>query len=161
MDVEQQVCLLQQPIAKTLLAGVHRNREEQPVRMLISGRRADGRAALALFLEHRPSLEVVAEAADVQTLLTRAEATQPDMVLLDWDLCDRPLEDLVSALHQLESRPGVILTNAAPESKQEALDAGAGAFVARGEDPRSLLLAIEKVRLERQEQWATRRMTPA
>ena len=87
---------------------------EQPVRILISGRRANMRAALELYLQHKPRLDVVAEAADIPILLARSEATQPDVVLLDWDLCDRLLEELVSALHQLESRPGVILTNAAP-----------------------------------------------
>ena len=134
---------------------------EQPVRILISGRRAGGRAALELYLRHKPDLDVVAKAADVRTLLARAEATQPDVVLLDWNLCDRPLEELVSALHHLENRPGVILTNAAPEAKTTALAAGAGAFVARGQDPKSLLLAIETIRIQREEQWATRPTTSA
>ena len=131
------------------------------MRILISGRRASGRAALELYLQHRPGTDVVVKAADAQTLLARAKASQPDVVLLDWDLCDRPLKELVSALHQLDSRPGVILTNATPGSKQVALAAGAGAFVARGQDPKSLLLAIETIRIQRKEQRATRPMTPA
>lgn len=121
------------------------------MRILISGRRANGRAALELYLQNQQQLDVVAEAGGVQTLLARALATQPDVVLLDWNVCDRPLEDLVSALHQLESRPGVILTNAAPGSKQAALAAGAEAFVARGDLPKSLLLAIETIRISRED----------
>ncbi len=131
------------------------------MRILISGRRADTRSALELYLQHKPNLDVVAEAADAQTLLAQAKANKPDAVLLDWDLCDRPLEQLVSTLRQIESRPDVILTNAAPGSKQVAIDAGAGTFVARGHDSRDLLLAIESVRIQREEQRATRPLTPA
>jgi DNA-binding NarL/FixJ family response regulator len=116
---------------------------------LITGRRAAGRAALELHLQNKPDLDVVAEAADVQSLLARAAASEPDVILLDSDLCDRPLEDLVSALHQLESRPGVIFTNAAPGSKEVALAAGADAFVVKGDHPKSLLIAIESIRIQR------------
>ena len=80
------------------------------MRILISGCRADDRSTLEFFLQNKPDLDVVAEAADIQVLLTQAEATQPDVILLEWALCDRPLEELISALHLLESQPGVILT---------------------------------------------------
>jgi DNA-binding NarL/FixJ family response regulator len=112
-----------------------------------------------MYLEHKLESEVVAEAADAHALLARAEAGQPDVVLLDWDLCDRPLEELVSALHQIEGRPGVIIINAPPGSKQSAL--AAEASVARDQDPKSLLLAIETIRFQREQQWTTSPTTPA
>ena len=118
------------------------------MRILITGRRADGRSALELFLKSKLDLVVVAQAGDIRTLLTRAEATQPDIILLDWNLCDRPPEVLISALHLLESRPWVIAMNLAPESKQATLAAGPDAFVLRGDPPKRLLLAIETVRSE-------------
>ena len=113
------------------------------MRILVTGRRVDGRSALQLFLKNQPDLDVVADAADTQTLLTKAEATLPDVILLDWDLCDRPLEELISVLHLLENRPGVILINVTLESKQAAIDAGADAVVLKGDAPKSLLIAIE------------------
>ena len=119
---------------------------EQLMRILVTGCRAEGRSALELFLQNRPGLDVVAEAGDIQTLLTQAEAAQPDVILLDWDLCDRPLADLISALHLLESQPGLIVINAPAESKQAALAAGADAFVVRGASPKGLLIAIESIR---------------
>ena len=122
------------------------------MRILISGRRADGRSALALFLRHKPNLDVVAEATDVQSLLEGAQAIQPDAVLLDWELCDRPLRELVSRLHQIESRPGVVLINAPPDSKPAALASGPEAVVVKGDQPRSLLLAIETVHIRRKEE---------
>ena len=113
------------------------------MRILITGRWADGRSALELFLKGKPDLVVVGQARDIRTLLTRAEATQPDVILLDWTLCDRSPEVLISALHLLESRPRVIVINLAPESKQAALAAGADAFVLRADPPKRLLLAKE------------------
>ena len=121
------------------------------MRILVTGCRAEGRSALELFLHNRPGLDVVAEADDIQTLLTQAEATEPDVILLDWDVCSRPLADLISALHLLESQPGLILINAPAESKQAALAVGADACVVKGAPPKSLLLAIESVRLMRKE----------
>ena len=119
------------------------------MRILVTGCRVEGRSALELFLHNRPGLDVVAEADDIQTLLTQAEAAQPDVILLDWDVCSRPLADLISALHLLESQPGLILINAPAESKQAAL--AADACVVKGTPPKSLLLAIESVRLMRKE----------
>lgn len=121
------------------------------MRILISARRANECSALGLFLRNR-GLVVVAEAADIQTLVIQAEATQPDVILLDWALPNRPLEEIISALHLLESRPGVILTNITPESEQAALLAGADAFVVRGDPPKNLLIAIESIRLRREDE---------
>ena len=120
------------------------------MRILISARRASERSALTLFLQNR-GLVVVAEAVDIQTLLIQAETTQPDIILLDWDLPNRPLEDFISALHLLESRPGIIFTNVTPGSEQTALSAGADAFVVKGDPPKSLSIAIESMRIRRED----------
>ena len=123
---------------------------EQPIRILISGCGADDRSALEMFLQNKPDLDVVAEAGDIPVLLTQAQATQPDVILLDWDLCDRPLEELITALHQLENQPGVIIINTTPESGQAALTAGADAFIVRGDPSKRMLVAIESIRLMRE-----------
>jgi NarL family two-component system response regulator LiaR len=120
------------------------------MRILITGRRADLRLALKAFLHIQPDLDVVAEATDAETLLTQAEATQPDVIVLDGDLCDRPLEEFIPTLHQLDLQPRVVLLDSRPESKQAALAAGADAFVVKGTPPKSLLIAIESVRLKRE-----------
>ena len=93
---------------------------------------------------------MVAEATDAETLLTQAEATQPDVIVLDRDMCDRPLEELIPALHRLDPQPRVVLLDSRPESEQAALAAGADAFVFKGPPPESLLIAIESVRLKRE-----------
>ena len=121
------------------------------MRILITGRRSDARSAMRIFLQSKlASDDVVAEAADLQTLLTQAEATQPDVILLDRELCDQPLEQLIPALQLLESQPGVILINARPETQPAAIAVGVDPIVLTGEPPKRLLIAIESVRLERE-----------
>jgi DNA-binding NarL/FixJ family response regulator len=121
------------------------------MRVLIAGRWAHHRSALKAFLLQQPGLEVVAEASDIQPLLTaQAKATQPDVVLLDSYLDARPLDELVHALHTLDCRPGVVLLSARPEAEQAALAAGVEAFVLKGTSSRNLLLALEAIRLKRE-----------
>jgi DNA-binding NarL/FixJ family response regulator len=124
---------------------------EQLMRIAVTGRPADRRLALRMFLQNRPDLDVVAEANDIQTLLAQAKAARPDVILVDWQLCDQPLQDLVSAFHLLEYRPGLILINAPAESRGAALAAGVDACVVKGAPPKSLLIAIESTRLMRKE----------
>jgi DNA-binding NarL/FixJ family response regulator len=120
------------------------------MRILITGRRADVRSAIRIFLHNQPDLDVVAEASDIRTLLTQAETTQPDVILLDGDMCDRPLEELIPALHGLEPQPGVILLSSPSGSKPAALAAGADAFITKDAPPKNLLIAFESVRLQRE-----------
>ena len=129
---------------------LNKNFTEQPIRILISGCGADDRSALEMFLQNKPDLDVVVEAGDIPVLLTQAQATQPDVILLDWGLCDEPLEELITALHLLENQPGVIIINTTPESGQAALTAGADAFIVRGDPSKRMLVAIESIRLMRE-----------
>jgi DNA-binding NarL/FixJ family response regulator len=108
------------------------------------------RRALTWLLQTRPELGVVADAADARQALARAEATSPDVVLVDWDLHNGSLEDLVGALRQLACQPKVVALGFSSESERAAQAAGADAFVSKGDPPRYLLTAIYGVYLEGQ-----------
>jgi DNA-binding NarL/FixJ family response regulator len=108
------------------------------------------RRALTWLLQTRPELGVVADAADARQALARAEATSPDVVLVDWDLHNGSLEDLVGALRQLACQPKVVALGFSSESERAAQAAGADAFVSKGDPPRHLLTAIYGVYLEGQ-----------
>ena len=118
------------------------------MRVLIASSRAVTRRALKGLLQTRPDLDVVAEAADAQELLTQAEATSPDVVLIDWNLHNGPLEDLVGAMRQLGCQPKVVVLGFSSESERAARAAGVDAFVSKGDPPRSLLTALYAVQLE-------------
>ena len=121
------------------------------MRILITGRHSVARTAMKFFLQRKlDSDDVVAEAADPQTLLIQVAEAQPDVILLDWEMYGRQLEQLLPELQLLEPQPGVILINARPESQQAAIADGVDAIVLKDKPPKSLWIAIESVRLERE-----------
>ena len=118
------------------------------MRILIASIQAVTRRALKGLLQTRPDLDVVAEVADAQETLGRAEAARPDVVLLDSELFNGPLEDLVESLRRLDCQPKVVVLGFSSESERAARAAGADAFVSKGDPPKSLLTALYAVHLE-------------
>jgi two-component system response regulator NreC len=106
------------------------------------------RRALKTLLGTRPGLEVMGEAADKRELISQIENARPDLLLLD-DLTDEPMADLIATLQQLDFCPMVIVLGGRAESRKAYLDAGAVAFIDKSDSPKSLLTAIEEIRLRR------------
>lgn len=120
-------------------------------RVLIAERHASVREAIKMFVQEQQGLRAVGEAADEQELLRLAEIARPDIILLDWDLGERPAADLVGTLCQFEWQPSVIVLDVQPETAAAALAAGADAFVSKGDPPQQLLAAIQATRVRRRE----------
>lgn len=70
-------------------------------------------------LKAHPQLELVAEAADIDSALLLIGQHQPDLLLLDIDLCGATAFDLLA---QLESVPKIIFTTAYAEHALSAFD---------------------------------------
>jgi two-component system response regulator FimZ (fimbrial Z protein) len=115
------------------------------MRILLADSQSRVRFALRSLLEEQPGLVVVAEAADCPALLAQVKAACPDLVLLDWDLPGMGGLDLLAALHRLCPGLHVIALSSRPEAEQEALAAGARAFVSKAGPPEPLLAAIQSV----------------
>ncbi len=110
--------------------------------ILLADDQAEVRSALRLLLEQEPGMCVVGEAAEAETLLAQEEATQPDLVLLDWELPGAQITDLLSALRVRCRRTIVIALSGRLEARQEAVDAGIDAFVSKGDPPEYLLATL-------------------
>ena len=122
--------------------------EQEQTRILIAEGDAKARRALREFLRAQPGLDVVAEAADGGSLMEGTEAACPDLVLLEWDLPGRPKPDLITGLRNHEPQPLVVVYGNHPESASPAMDAGADAFVSKGQGPRQVLNTIRWLVLE-------------
>jgi DNA-binding NarL/FixJ family response regulator len=112
------------------------------MRVLLADDQSKVRSALRLLLEQEPGLTVVGEVAETEGLLAQVEATQPDLVLLDWELPGLRSDDRLSALRTLCPRLKVIALSGQPEARRAALAAGADAFVSKGDPPERLLEAV-------------------
>ena len=63
--------------------------------VLLADDQAEVRSALRFLLEQELGMRVVGEVAEVEALLAQNEVTQPDLVLLDWELPGAQSTDLL------------------------------------------------------------------
>jgi DNA-binding NarL/FixJ family response regulator len=130
------------------------------MRVFLADKQTKVRSALRLLLEQEPWLSVVGEAAEAEDLLAQVQKTQPDVVMLDWELPGFRVTDpstpltgsgtcsgqrLLFALHSLGCHSKIIALSGHLEAREEALAAGADAFVSKGDPPERLLTTLRTV----------------
>jgi DNA-binding NarL/FixJ family response regulator len=129
--------------------------DDKIVSVLIADSRAHTRSAMRLLLAQEPDVVVVGEAADVDAAVASIVACRPDVVLLDWELLRQsPGQNGDSAVDDLRAASPesfVIALSGLPEARQEALAAGADAFVSKGDPPEKLLAAVGGCRRKRKD----------
>ena len=104
------------------------------------------RTAIRRLLELEPDLEVVAEAGRGDEIAGLAEATRPDVALIDIEL---PGIDGLTATAQLgqavpDCRCLIVTTFGRPGFLQRAMEAGAAGFVLKDDPPEALANAIRR-----------------
>ena len=97
------------------------------------------RVALQIFLHQQTGLHVTGMAPDAGGLLAQVKASQPDVLLIDWNLPGRPMAVLLADLQMFIPSPEIIVLSVRPEDKSAALTAGACAFVEKSSPPEKLL----------------------
>jgi two-component system response regulator DesR len=110
--------------------------------LVIAAQQAATRSALQMLFREEPDLNVVGEAANREALVAHVDSLRPDVVLLDWRLPGQPTAELISALHERNRRPTVVVLSGRPEFEQVARAAGADAFFNMGDPPRRLLALL-------------------
>ena len=117
------------------------------MRIVIADRQTATRSALSMLLTSEQDVKIVGEAGDKQQLLSMVEATQPDVVLLDWELAGSATVDLLADLRAMTLSFKVIALSGRPEAQQVALNAGVDGFVSKGDSPARLLTALRAIQL--------------
>src|SRR5579859_1018874 len=121
---------------------VVRGPESGICRLLIADDRVRTRRALRAVLALQPGIELIGEAADGEEALAEVERLRPDIVILDIRM---PRVDGLAATRQIKTRwpeIRVIAHSLAEELSEEALAAGADAFVPKGAPAGELLRAL-------------------
>jgi DNA-binding NarL/FixJ family response regulator len=96
------------------------------------------RRALRLLLEEVPAAQVVGEATDLNALGDLFTSASPDLVLLDWELPPGNAAAAVAGLRGQFPQVRFIVLSTSPEAANDALAAGAEAFVSKGDAPEGL-----------------------
>ena len=115
------------------------------MRILIADDQARIRYGLRVLLEQQPGYTVVAEATDCTRLLQKNATTNPDLVLLDWNLPGMPAGSVINLLRRNHQTLNVIVLSGQVEVKSKALKARANAFVSKSDSPEKLLKVIRQV----------------
>jgi DNA-binding NarL/FixJ family response regulator len=112
---------------------------------MLADDQAKVRSALSLLLGQQPGLNVVGETADIAQLFGQVQENRPDLVLLDWELPGSAPNGLLPTLRTMYPCLKVIALSGRPEARQEALAAGADAFVSKCDPPERLLAALHAI----------------
>jgi two-component system, NarL family, response regulator DesR len=102
------------------------------------------RSALALMLETRLGAQIIGQVSHMDSLLSEAAASRPNVIIMDWDLPGNMQGAALKTLSQLRPAPRVIITSARPEAAEQAAQAGAFAFINKTDPPEALLDAVER-----------------
>lgn len=116
------------------------------MRILLADDQSEVRLALRVLLSQEVDLEIVEEVGDLGSLLIKAKESQPDLLLLDWELSNLRVSDLIPVFRYLFPDLRIIAMSGRPEAHKAAIAAGVDAFVSKGENSEKLLEAIFKHR---------------
>ena len=119
------------------------------MRVLIAGTQAALRNAMKTFLQTRPGIEIAGMVADKKDLFAQVESTPADLLLLDESLSQELVKEVIAPLQQFDHSPAILVLYDRAAAKQAYLDAGAVAVINKGDPPKSLLTAIEEIRLRK------------
>jgi len=117
-----------------------------PTRVLIAEDQGMMRSALATLLDLEDDLQVVATVARGDEVVTMAEQTRPDVILLDIELPGRNGLEVLGELIQMHPGSTVIMvtTFARPGYLQRALAAGARGFLVKDDPVERLAESIRR-----------------
>jgi DNA-binding NarL/FixJ family response regulator len=112
------------------------------MRVLLATTHPQFRWALRTVLGEEPALTVVGEVSTSRSLLSEAKALHPDLILVDWDLLEKPQARALAALHNGSAQCGILVISEEAESREAALSAGADAFLCKCDPPDQFLATL-------------------
>ena len=113
--------------------------------ILLAVEQANLRLAIELLLNEEPGVKVVGEASESEGLRALIMTTQPDLAILDSDLPGQSFTELLAEIKAQDDAPRLIVLARDPGNRQRVLEAGADAFVVKGDPPEKLIAAFREV----------------
>ena len=116
------------------------------MRIFLAAEDREERLALLFLLDHEPGFEVVGIGTRTESLASQVSASQPDVVILDWNLVTQPASKYLFFIRSHVPQLKIVILYVHPEVKQEVEGAGADVFVSKDTPPDELLLVLRKIR---------------
>ncbi len=115
------------------------------MKISIADPQARVRFSLRILLEQQVGWKFGGEAADFRELFELLRSEPPDLLLIDWDLPDKPAENFLRLLHAQCPLMQIIAMSGRQEMGQTAINAGADAFACKADSPEKLLNLIREL----------------
>ncbi len=131
------------------------------MRVLVADDTPAVRSAIRRLLHEEKDVQIVGEATNLGELVHLVNSSQPDLILLDWELSGFPgsaktrslpttsltsyekrRNVILASLRKCASQPLIVVLSGHLEAEKKSLAAGADAFVFKGDPPEQLLLTI-------------------
>jgi CheY-like chemotaxis protein len=112
------------------------------MKILLADDNSEVRSALRLLLEQEPVPGIVTEVADARGLITQLRRDCPLVILLDWELPGLHTIDFLAMVRSGCPETKIIAMSSRFEARQQALSAGADAFVSKAEPPEQILRTL-------------------
>jgi DNA-binding NarL/FixJ family response regulator len=104
------------------------------------------RLGMQMLLHQEAGMHVIGMAIQANGLLVQVEASQAEVLILDWHLPGASMPELLSDICRLESPPKIVVLSVSPEAKGPALSAGADAFIGKNAPPDELLEVVRSMK---------------
>ena len=114
------------------------------MKTVLASAKLDLRLALEILLREELGTDIVGTASETASVKSLLQSSLPDLLILDWDLPGYAPTQLLAEAKQLPRSPQVIVLGRDKGVRQEALAAGADAFVLAGDPPGDLIAAIRQ-----------------
>jgi DNA-binding NarL/FixJ family response regulator len=109
------------------------------MKVLIADDQADVRHALRILLENEGGPCAFSEAEGLKSLFKETENAKPDLILLDWELSGKTMDDVIPVLRCIAPGVKIVALSVYPEAEKAAIMAGADAFISKGENSDRLI----------------------
>lgn len=104
-------------------------------RAVLADREPTVRSALRALTTLGLGMQVIGEACDEAALHRQVQSLRPDLVIVAWDLVDDHAAAALAALRGSSEGLGVVVLGLRPETRPEALTAGADGYISMVDAP--------------------------
>ena len=122
------------------------------MRIVLAISDANLRLALDLMLSEEPGAEIVATASNCEGMIALVKTIEPEVLMLDWELPGRSIHELLLEITQQPIQPKILVFGNRAAIKEDAISAGAHAFINKGEPPEKLLAAYRRLCINQEDQ---------
>ena len=107
------------------------------------------RVGLQFLINQQPGFQVIGIADNGNEFSSKLKASQPDVLLLDWYLPGKPMNDLIADIRSLDLQLKIVCISIHPEDESEAWAAGVDHFFSKEAPPDNLIVLLNTMKTQK------------